>query len=323
MAFKVVITEHRFPNLDAEKEVLSQVGAELVVGNAWTEQELIELAWDADGILNARAKITSHVIDSLQKCKVIVRYGIGTDTIDIPAATKRGIYVVNVPDYCIEEVSNHALAMLLCMCRKILEGDRLVRSGEWRLEPLKPMPRLEGQTLGIIGFGRIGRRLAAKAKPIGFEIVAFDPNVSQEEANAYGVSMVSLDELLAVSDYISIHAPLCNETRNLLGRPQFEKMKAGVSIINAARGEIIDEEALVEAIEKGIVSKVALDVLRREPPEANNPLLGLPQVILTPHVAWYSEQAISELQRKAAEEVARVLKGELPKHLVNPEVLRG
>lgn len=321
MAFKVVITEHRFPDVESERQILSEVGAELVVGNAWTEQEIINLAHDADAVMNARSKVTARVIDSLKRCKVIVRYGIGTDTIDIPAATRRGIYVANVPDYCIEEVSNHALALLMALARRVLEGERLVRSGQWRIEPLKPMARIEGQTLGIIGFGRIGRALARKAGPVGFRIVAFDPFVSKEEGEKCGATMVPMDELLRASDFISLHAPLSNETRGMLGHSEFAKMKPGVSIINVSRGELIDEEALVDAIKRGIVSRAALDVMRNEPPKPEDPLLELPQVIITPHMAWYSDEAIAELQRKAAEEVVRVLKGGLPRHLVNPEVL--
>ncbi|MDI6729577.1 MAG: C-terminal binding protein, partial [Thermodesulfovibrionales bacterium] len=240
--FKVVITDHRFPNIDSERQVLSEVGAEVIVSEAKNDEELIELVKDADGILNARLKINPKVIESMERCKVMVRYGIGVDTIDIESATKKGIMVCNVPDYCIDEVANHALALILCLGRKIMLSSRQVLAGEWSIASLKPLKRFTEQTIGIVGFGRIGRNLANKAKHLGFKIIAFDPYVG-ENILVDDVQMVSLEKLIRESDYISLHAPLVSENKGMIGKKQLDIMKKDAYLINVSRGPLIDELA--------------------------------------------------------------------------------
>lgn len=319
--FKVVITDHRFPNIDSEHQVLSEVGAEIIVSEAKNDEELIELVKDADGILNARLKINPKVIESMERCKVMVRYGIGVDTIDIESATKKGIMVCNVPDYCIDEVANHALTLILCLGRKIMLSSRQVLAGEWSIASLKPLKRFTEQTIGIVGFGRIGRNLANKAKHLGFKIIAFDPYVG-ENILADGVQMVSLEKLIRESDYISLHAPLVSENKGMIGKKQLDIMKKDAYLINVSRGPLIDESALIEALENKKIAGVGLDVLVNEPPRRDNPLLKLGNVLITPHSAWYSDEAITELQLKAAKTVAAVLSGDIPNSVLNKEVIK-
>ena len=320
--YKVVITDHRFPNVDIQREVLSKVGAELIEGQAKTEEEIIAIAKDAHGILNARSKITAKVIDALTSCKVMVRYGVGVDTIDIAAATRKGIMVSNVLDYCVDEVSDHALALILALTRKVAFSAGRVRSGEWSVTNLRPLKRLSGQTLGVVGFGRIGRELARKAVPIGFNILVYDPYVKGEAVAQSGCRQVSFEELIKKSDVISLHSPLTPETKAMIGQKQIDMMKPHAYIVNVSRGALIDEAALAAAIEAGRIAGAGLDVMIDEPPKSNNPLLKLEQVIVTSHTAFYSDEAIQELQKKAAEKVAAALSGHIPDPLVNPEVLQ-
>lgn len=315
---KVLVTDHVFPNLDPEREVLAQVGAEVVYpGPDASDEKLVEVAADADGILNCYRKIPRALYAAAKRCKIITRYGIGTDTIDIPEATRHGIIVCNVPDYCVEEVSDHAISHILGCARKITLANNLVKSGTWSLGPLKPISRLSLLRLGLLGFGRIPRRVAAKAKVFGFSIIAYDPNIDDAFANEAGVRRVSFEDLCRDADIISVHAPLTDETRGMLNADAFSKMKDGVIIVNTARGGLINESHLYDAVLSGKVGAVALDVMSSEPPSADNPLLRLPNVVITPHSAWYSEQALADLQYRAAWEVAAVLRGERPLHQLN------
>ena len=323
MRYKAVVTDYVFENLEPERKILAQVGCEVVAGQCKTEDEVIELAEDSDAILNTYFKpISKRVINSLKKCKIIVRYGIGVDTIDIPAATGKGIMVANVPDYCLDEVSDHTIALLLNASRKIIKADKDVRDGDWSLNLLKPIRRLKGQVVGIIGFGHIGRMVAKKAMTFGLNIVFFDPYVKKSiKENGLIADKVEFNHLLDISDFILIHAPATKETYHLIGIKQFRQMKKKPYLINTARGELIDIDSLIIALRKGMVSGVALDVIEGVPPlKKNHPLLSFDNVILTPHSAWYSIDALKNLQRLAAEEVKRVLKGEEPKSLINPEV---
>ena len=320
--FKVVISDHRFPDITIQEEIVSKIGATLVVGQAKTEDEVIEVAKDADAILNARAKITSKVIDSLERCKVIVRYGVGVDTVDMKAATDKGIMVCNVLDYCVDEVADHAFALILCLARKIVLSARKVRDGQWNIADIKPIRRIQGQVIGVAGFGRIGRALAQKAAPAGFKIIAYDPYISEEAKKGQDVTFVSYESLLRQSDYITLHMPLTDETRGMIGKEQIEMMKPTSCIVNVSRGPLIDEQALIVALEENRIAGAGLDVLVDEPPKANNPLLKMDQVIVTSHAAFYSEEAMQELQKKAAERAIQALLGEVPESLVNPEVLK-
>ncbi|MDQ7842227.1 MAG: C-terminal binding protein [Armatimonadota bacterium] len=315
--WKVVVTDYVFPSLDIEREVLGAIGAELVALQASREAELVPAVGDADGLLVCYAPVTRRVIEAARRCRVIARYGIGLDNVDLAAAAERGIVVTNVPDYCVDEVSDHALALLLACARRIVDLHDRVRSGRWDARDAVPIHRLRGQVLGLVGLGKIPRALAAKAQALGLEVIAADPYVDAETMKRLGVRKVELAELLAESDFVSVHAPLLPETRGLIGEDALRRMKPTAYLINTARGPIVDEQALARALREGWIAGAALDVLATEPPGPDHPLRGLDRVVLTPHVAFYSEESLQELQRKAAEEVARVLTGQPPRYAVS------
>lgn len=322
--FKVVVTDYEYESLENEKRELEKVGAELIPAQLRyvSPSEVIKVCKDADGLIVQYTKITREIIENLEKCKVIARYGIGVDNIDVKAATELGIFVVNVPDYHIEEVSDHTVALLLASIRKLNLHDKAVKNGKWDYKLGKPIFRVRGKTLGLIGFGRIARRVAEKMKPFGVKIITYDPYVNAEITGKYGVKLVkSLEELLANSDFISIHVPLTNETYHMLSYREFGIMRDGVIIVNTARGPIIDERALIKALKEGKVAYAGLDVAEIEPIPKDSPLLKFDNVIITPHAAWYSEESQKELQTKVARGVAEALSGKIPTYLVNPEVL--
>ncbi|MGB9867478.1 MAG: C-terminal binding protein [Bacillota bacterium] len=314
--FKVVVTDYVFPNLEPEKKILGDI-AEVVDCKDASDDALKAELKDAEGVLNCYRKFPRPFIEATTKCKGIVRYGIGVDTIDIPAATEKKIIVCNVPDYCIDEVSDQAMTMILACARKLVVSDQLVKSGNWSLAPLKPVYRLRGRTLGLFGFGKIPRMVAEKAKPFGFNIITCDPYITDEFAAKYGVRRVDFDTLLRESDIISIHAPLTDETRGIFNAQAFAKMKQGAILVNTARGPLVNEVDLAKALADGKIAAAGLDVLSSEPPAPDNPILKAPNVILAPHAAWYSEEALVDLQRKAAEEMRRILLGEKPNSQVN------
>ena len=320
--FKVVITDHRFSSVAIQETVLAEVGAELVVGQAKTEDEIIEIARDADGILVARSTITAKIIHALERCKVMVRYGVGVDNIDIPAATQKGIMVSNVLDYCVEEVADHALALILSLARKVVFSARRVQAGEWNITNLKPIKRLSGQTTGVVGYGRIGRLLAKKASAVGFKVIAYDPFVGKIGSEDDGVPFVSLETILRESDFISLHTPLSTETQGMIGEENIRLMKPTAAIVNVSRGALIDENALIRALKEKRLAGAGLDVLVKEAADLSHPLQTMEEVIVTSHTAFYSEEAIEELQQKAAQKVVSALSGQLPDPLVNPEVLK-
>lgn len=320
-SLKVVVTDYEYPNLDQEKRVVEEFGAVLVPCQCKSEDELISQAAEADALLNQYALLTSRVIAALKRCKVIVRYGIGVDTIDIPAASRAGILVSNVPLYGIHEVSDHVIGLLFAGIRKILIMDSMVKSGIWDCNRGRPICRISGQTLGLVGFGNIPRMVAQKMRPWKLGMLAYDPYVPDDVFASHGVTKASLEELLARSDYITSHLPLTPETHHFFDYKTFLRMKAGAFFINTARGPVVDEQGLYQALSEGHLSGAALDVMEKEPPEADHPLFKLPNVIITPHIAWYSEQSAVDLQRMAAEEVVRVLRGDRPLSCLNPEVL--
>lgn len=318
--FKVVVTDHVYPSLDLEREKLKEINAELIEATGKTEKEIIEAARDSDAILVCYAEITKNVIDSLEKCKIIARSGIGVNNVDVEAATKRGIRVTNVPDYCVDEVSDHALALILALARNIIKLNNNVKSKRWSFNNCKPMYRLKGKVLGLIGFGRIARNLAEKAKAIGFKIITSDPFIGEKAAKDYGVELVGLKELLRESDFISLHAPLTPETHKMIGINELKMMKKTAFIVNTSRGGLIDEEALYKALTEKWISGAALDVLSSEIFDPSNPLIGLDNVILTPHAAFYSEESLKELREKTVDEIIRALTGRPSRNLVNKEV---
>jgi D-3-phosphoglycerate dehydrogenase len=287
-----------------------------------SEDEIIALAQQADAVLNCYAKMTARVIEALKRCRIIARYGIGVDNVDLAAASKAGILVTNVPDYCIDEVSDHALALLLALARRIAAADGAVKAGAWDVVAHAGIRRLRGQTLGLLGFGKVGRALASKVQSLGMKVLAYDPYLQPELITRNGAEAISLDRLLAEADAISIHVPLSPETRKLIGQRELARMKPAAFLINTSRGGIVDEEALAVALKEGRLGGAALDVLSVEPPPPDHPLRQAPNIILTPHLAFYSRESVIELQTKAAEEVARALKGEHPRSPVNSEVLR-
>jgi D-3-phosphoglycerate dehydrogenase len=280
--------------------------------------DILAVARDADAVLVTYAKLPGELLRQLTRCKVIGRFGLGVDNIDIPAATQCGITVTYVPDYCLHEVSDHAMALLLALARKIPMSDRLVQSGRWEMSAVVPIRRLLGRVLGLVGFGNIPRAVAPKAKAFGLRVVTHDPYVSPDVLAAAGVENVSFDDLLAMSDYVSVHAPLLPATRGLFNAQVFAKMKKGALLINTARGPLIDEAALIAALDAGQLGGAALDVVAVEPLATDSPLKGRDNVILTPHTAFYSVEALEELQTKCASDVARVLSGERPVYPVKP-----
>ncbi len=317
---KVVVTDLGYPTYRYEREQVEAIGGELITVDCKTEDEVIEATRDADGILNRAVQITARAVENMQKCKVLARYGIGVDNVDIEACTKKGICVANVPDYCWEEVSDQAMALLLACARKVVSRDHRTRGGEWDIGSGDPIHRIQGKTLGLLGLGNIARVVARKAKPFGLRLISYDPFVSEEEAGKQGVELVDFEALLAQSDFLSLHLPLNQKTRHIISRAELEAMKPEAVLINTARGPIVDEGALVQALVEGRIAGAGLDVFEQEPPASDNPLFELENVVVTDHASWYSEESIVELQTKAAAEVCRVLQGDWPRSLVNPEV---
>jgi D-3-phosphoglycerate dehydrogenase / 2-oxoglutarate reductase len=320
---KTVITDHPFPTLDLAQGILSRNNIELEVMQTKDTETIMAHTKAADAMIVGMARIDKRVIENLEKCKVIVRLGVGFDNVDVPTATSKGIRVVNIPDFCTEEVSDHALAFILMVSRRILPGDRAVKEGKWGPMAIDftAFKRVSEQTVGIYGFGRIARGLAEKARGVKMTCIACDPFVSKEDMAKVGVEKVELKDLLTRSDFISLHSPLTKETENAFGLEQFRAMKRTAWIINTSRGPVIREEDLIKALDEKLIAGAALDVLTKEPPDKNHPLIGRANVIITPHMASWTWDSRNDLQTKSAEEVVRVLKGERPRNLVNPEVL--
>ena len=318
---RVLITDYAWESLEPEKEILRTAGAGLVVAASGDEEELISLAGDVDAILTCWKSVTRKVIEQAPACQIIGRYGIGLDNIDVSYATEMGIVVTNVPSYCLEEVSDQAMALLLACARKVVFFDRAIKGGEYSLQLGSPLYRIRGRTLGILGFGKIGRTLYRKAAGFGFKMIVHDPYLDAGSIEDYDITLVNFDQLLQESDFISIHVPLSPETENLFNLSAFRKMRNTASVINTSRGGVIDSTALLQALEEGEIAGAALDVLPEEPPSADDPLVHHPKTIITPHAAFYSEESVLDLQRSAATQVAQVLSGKFPESVVNREVL--
>jgi len=317
---KVVVTDCDHPSVEIERKVLSEVNPEFVLAHCSTEDEVMEVAGDADGIINQYAPITRRVIELLKKCKVIARYGVGVDNIDVEAATEHRIIVANVPDYCVDEVSTHAMALILSCARRITLLDKKIREKKWDFTLAKPLFRTQRKTLGLFGLGKIGKAVAKKGSGFGFKIITYDPYVSRVDG---GIELVEFSRLLSDSDFISIHAPLTDETRHFFGENELKAMKKTAYLINTARGPIIDEKALYKALRERWIAGAALDVMEKEPPDWESPLLKLDNIIITPHISFYSEESYVELKTRTAEAVLSVLKGKLPGAFVNPQAVKG
>jgi D-3-phosphoglycerate dehydrogenase len=308
----IAVADSVFPSLDPALKALSHLDPEIRIAKSTSTNDIIEVARDADALLVTYAKLPGELLRQLQQCKVIGRFGLGVDNIDIKTANERGIVVTYVPDYCLQEVSDHTMALILALARKVPFSNWLVQSGRWDMPAVVPIRRLEGQVLGLVGFGNIPRRVASKAIAFGFKVVAYDPFVSDATARTLAVELVNFDRLLTTSNYVSIHAPLTPQTRGLFNDETFGKMKRGAFLVNTARGPLVDEAALIAALDSGQLGGAALDVVATEPLPKDSPLLGRANLILTPHTAFYSLDALDELQTKCARDVARVLSGQQP-----------
>ena len=306
--------EEEFSAERLERIELDKIGARVTSARCRTEEELIQVLRDADGIIVGGTKMTRHVIENLDNCKIIANYGIGVDNIDIGAATDHGIVVANTPDFCIEEVSNHAILLLLACAKKLVLLHNALVSDNWSRGLVAPMPTIYGQTLGLIGFGNLGQAVARKAKAFQMQVMAYDPYGSKAEAWKAGVNLyrVELDQLLRQADFVSIHVPLNQETRHLLGEEQFGMMKPTAFLINTSRGSVVDEPALIKALQEGQIAGAGLDVFEKEPPDADNPLLAMDNVTVTMHTASYSDAAFRAFRIRVGGEVARVLSGRWP-----------
>ena len=315
--FKVYVTDFEYETLQNERNEVSKIDADFIPLQCKTEDDVIRLAADADALFVQYAPITARVFDALHNLKIVVRYGVGVDCVDLDAATKHNVYVCNVPDYGVEEVSTHAMTMVLASLRKLVLLSNSVKAGKWDFKIAKPIHRTCSLTLGIAGFGRIPKMVAKKAAAFSFRILAYDPYVDAKVMSEFGVKKTDFDTLLRESDVISIHVPLTKETRHLFNKAAFEKMKKGAFLVNTSRGPLVDENDLVSALKKKKLAGAALDVCEKEPLPSSSELRQFDNVILTPHAAWYSEEAQNDLQRKAAEEVVRVLRNEKPRYCVN------
>lgn len=319
--WKILITDYAWASIEPERQVLAEVGAELTAAETGDEADLQTLAPMMDGILTCWNPVREPVIVAAKQCQIIARYGIGIDNIDVDVATEQGIVVTNVPAYCMDEVSDHAMGLLLACARKISRFDRAVRSDIWNQNIGPEMHRIRGKTLGIVGFGRIGQAIIPKAKAFGLTINVCSPRTDPKRIRQHGAEKVSFQELLTTSDFITIHAPLTQETEHLFSVAEFRAMKPTAFLINTARGGIVDTAALTIALRNGDIAGAGLDVLETEPPEPDTELLTFDNVVVTPHAAFVSEDAILELEVTAARCVAQVLTGQLPESVVNPSVL--
>jgi len=316
---KVVITDYVWESLDVENQILGKL-ANLTALKTKTSDEFLGEAGDCDALLNTYAgPITAEAMARMPNCKIIARYGIGVDTIDLAAATAAGIIVTNNPTYCIEEVAEHTMALLLACARKIALYDRAVRAGTWAVPPGKPMFRMAGSTIGLVGFGHIARQVAARAAAFGMRVLFSDPVVKEGQFKVPGTK-VTLQKLLKESDFVSVHPPLTPNTRGMINDDAFALMKPTAFVINCSRGPIIETAALVRALDAGKIAGCALDTVDPEPMPDPHPLRGRENVIVTPHAAWYSEKAMVGLQEGAPNEVRRVLTGQWPVNVVNPAV---
>jgi D-3-phosphoglycerate dehydrogenase len=320
MGYLVIHTDPLHSDFSAEREELSAVGAEFRTALCRTEEEVAAVCKDADGLIVTYAKVGRMALAAMPRLRIIVRTGVGYDTLDVPAASERKVMVANVPDYCVGEVADHTMALLLSWWRRIGELDQQVRTKGWGL-PVKPVLRLEGRTIGLLGLGRMGQAVAVRARGFGLRLLAWDPYVPQAVFASLGVQPASLEDLCRASDILSIHSPLTHETQGIISDKTLRLMKPTAVVVNTARGGLINTDDLVVAIREGRIAGAALDVVELEPLPLDHPIRSLPRVLLTPHAAWYSESSEPELRRRAARIVAQGLKGERPASLLNPEAL--
>ena len=319
MAKRVLVTDYAWPSLEIERSILDEVGAELLVAQSGHEAELVSLAPAADAILTNWKKVPRAALDAAPQCLVVSRYGIGVDNIPVEHATTLGILVTNVPDFCLEEVSDHTLALLLACARRVTRFDRLSHTGQWDLSLARGLPRLRDQTLGLIGFGHTARAVVPKALGFGLRVLAYTPRLQPGRED--GAELTNdLEKLLSEADYVSLHAPSTPSTRGLIGEAELRTMKTTGYLINTSRGALVNEGDLLRALREGWIAGAALDVLGQEPPPPSHPLLACDNAVITPHAAFYSDASIAEVEAKATRNVVDVLCGRLPANVVNPAV---
>ena len=312
----VIVADCDHPSIDIERDVLKDTCSDIRWLACKTEDEVIAQCQDGEGILIQYAPMTRRVLEQLPRCRIIARYGVGVDTVDLLAASDLGIVVSNVPDYGTNEVSDHALAMMLCLTRKVPMANAQIKRGQWDFRLMHPVRRHQVQTIGIIGLGRIGRAMAHKTHALGMKVVGYDPFLKATNLPDY-ITLLSLEELLQQSDVVSVHCPLTDVTRNMLDGAKLSLMKPTAYLVNTARGCIVDEVALDKLLTDKKLAGAAMDVLAVEPGPVTHPLFKHENFYCTPHMAWHSEESAQELKRKAAEETRRVLRGEAPMYQVN------
>jgi len=318
MAYQILVSDSKVIDLESGQSAFADMDATLRTTGAREPDELIEAAAGVDAlIVDASTEVTGKVLLSLDSLQVVGRSGIGVDNVDLETAQELGILVVNVPDYCLDEVSTHALGMLLSCARKLPQFDAAVKDGEWDWSSARPIRRLKGQTVGIVGFGKIGRSFAQKLRGLGVDVLVYDPYVSATDLAGFDVTRVEFEELLTESDFVSVHAPLTAETRHLIDADALETMPDHAILVNTARGPVVDEDALVAALEDDKLAGAGLDVRDPEPP-SDDSLVDFDNVVLSPHTGFYSEDARRELTRSVSEDVARVLQDEKPRNPVDP-----
>jgi len=317
----VAVTDHLFPSMDDEARMFREMDTDLVIGQCKGEEEVIALCQNADAILNTYARMTPRVIESLERCRVIVRFGIGYDNVDVEAATRCGIMVANTTEYCIDEVADQAMAMLLACARALFPAGRIARDGTWDLSRMPVLRRLRGQTLGLVGIGQIGKAVAARAHGFGLKVLASDPYVDEAAAGELGAELVELDTLLAASDYVSVHVPLMPPTEGMMDAGVFAKMKPTAFLINVARGRIVNQADLVSAVQRGDIAGAGLDVVEPEPLPLDHPLIEMENVILSPHALAWTDDLYEMNGTIACESLLAVFRGDLPAFPVNREVI--
>ncbi len=320
--FKVVLLQHGYPSVEREREIVTSSGGEFIDGDSLSEAEAFRACETADGILVRWQKITPELIQRFRRCRIIVRYGVGYDNVDVPAATAANIIVGHIPNYCLDEVSTHAIALLLACVRNLVGKHRKMEQGAWDPNPIEPLYRMAGQTLGMVGLGNIGQAVARKMGGWGMTLLATDPFLDKTVADGLGVTLVDLPTLLRQSDFISLHVPLLPETRHLISDRELHLVKPTAMLINTARGPVLSNDALLAALDDRRLAQAGLDVFETEPLPATSRLRAHPKIIVSDHVAWYSEESQMELKTTAAQEVVRVCKGVLPLAVANPEVLK-
>jgi len=324
---KVVITDYDFGNVSVEKQILEAAGAEVIALQAKREEDLFEVAPHCAAMMNQYARVGRETISRMKACEVIARYGVGVDIVDVDAATERGILVTNVQNYCTEEVADHAVSLWLTLARKLPAYDRATHAGIWRWQSGQPVYRLRGRTMGVVSLGKIGQAIASRAQAFGVEVIAYDPFLPAGAAASLNVELVSKADLLARSDYVLMQAPMTPETRHFLSDAEFAAMKPGAILVNTGRGPTVDNKALFRALTEGHLAAAGLDDPEEEPAKRanwspdDNPIFSLPNVLVTPHAAYYSEESIHAARVTAATQVAKVLTGQQPDYTVNAEAL--